>query len=135
MSRAERVPTEHLTRNAVIDIRQSRPHHVLTQQESLRLPSALQQRALTLGWRPEAIDIIDADLGLSATAAQPREGFTALLTQVTLGQVGLSLSSEVTRLCRHGSDGYPRLDSCGYRRGFLADRAGVSDPATPTGRV
>jgi DNA invertase Pin-like site-specific DNA recombinase len=119
----------------VLDLRQSTPHHVLTNQESLRLPYALQPRALTLGWRPEAIAIIDADVGRSATAAQPREGCKALLTQVTLGQVGMILSYAVTRLSRHGSDGYPRLDICGYRRGFMADRDGVSAPATPHGRV
>jgi hypothetical protein len=135
MRRSARVTTEPRTRTAVLDLRQSTPHHVRTPQERLRLPYALQPRALTRGWRPEASAISDADVGRSATAAQPREGCQAWLTQVTLGQVGMLLSSEVTRLSRHGSEGYPRLDICGYRRGVMADRDGVSAPATPHGRV
>lgn len=135
MSRSELVTAQHLARKAVIYIRQSSPHQVLTHQESLRLQYALQQRALTLGWRPEDIDIIDADLGLSATAAQHRQGFKEMVTKVTLGQVGIILSSEVTRLSRHGSDWYPLLDICGYRSGLIADRDGLYDPATPNGRL
>ncbi len=135
MSRSELVTAQHLARKAVIYIRQSSPHQVLTNQESLRLQYALQQRALTLGWRPEDIDIIDADLGLSATAAQHREGFKEVLTKVTLGEVGIILSSEVTRLSRNCSDWYPLLDICGYRSCLIADRDGVYDPASPNGRL
>jgi DNA invertase Pin-like site-specific DNA recombinase len=135
MSRSELVTAQHLARKAVIYIRQSSPHQVLTNQESLRLQYALQQRALPLGWRPEDIDIIDADLGLSATAAQHREGFKEIVTQVTLGQVGIILSAEVTRLSRNCSDWYPLLDICGYRSCLIADRDGIYDPATPNGRL
>ena len=135
MRRSARVTTEPRTRTAVLDLRQSTPPHVRTPQESLRLPSARQPRARTRGWRPAASAISDADVGRSATAAQPRAGCPAWLTQGTLGQVGLIRSSEVTRLSRHGSEGYPRLEICGYRRGVMADRDGVSAPATPHGRV
>jgi hypothetical protein len=51
MSRSELVTTDHLTRKAVIYIRQSTPHQVLTNQESLHLQYALRQRAIHLGWR------------------------------------------------------------------------------------
>jgi len=135
MSRSELVTAQHLARKAIIYIRQSSPHQVLTNQESLRLQYALQQRALDLGWRPEDIEIIDADLGLSATAAQHREGFKEIVTKVTLGQVGMILSSEVTRLSRNCSDWYPWLDICGYRCCLLADRDGVYDPTTANGRL
>src|SRR4030095_3439235 len=97
--------------------------------------NALQQRALSLGWRAEDIKIIDADLGLTATAAQHREGFKEIVTQVTLGQVGIILSSEVTRLSRNCSDWYPLLDICGYKGSLIADGDGVYDPATPNGRL
>ena len=49
MSISELVTTHHLTRQAIIYIRQSTPHQVLTNQESLRLQYALKQRALSLG--------------------------------------------------------------------------------------
>ncbi len=69
MSTSELVTAQHLQRKAIIYIRQSTPHQVLSNQESLRLQYALQQRALELGWRAEDIEIIDTDLGLTAAFA------------------------------------------------------------------
>jgi DNA invertase Pin-like site-specific DNA recombinase len=135
MSISELVTTQHLTRQAIIYIRQSTPYQVLTNQESLRLQYALKQRALSLGWRDDQIEIIDADLGLTATAAQHREGFKELLTKVTLEHVGIILSSEVTRLSRNCTDWYPLLDICGFKACLIADRDGIYDPATPNGRL
>ena len=135
MSRSELVNDHHLARNAVIYIRQSSPHQIITNQESLRLQYALRQRAQELGWHDKAIEIIDADLGLTAAQAQHREGFKDLLARVTLGQVGIILSYEVTRLSRNCSDWYPLLDLCGYKGCLIADRDGIYDPATPNGRL
>jgi DNA invertase Pin-like site-specific DNA recombinase len=135
MNKSELVTTQHLARKAVIYIRQSTPHQVLTNQESLSLQYALQQRAQSLGWRSQDIAVIDADLGLTGTAALHRQGFKDLLTQVTLGQIGIILSSEVTRLSRNCSDWYPLLDICGYKGCLIADGDGVYDPATPNGRL
>ena len=67
MSRSELVSPAHLQRKALIYIRQSTPHQVLSNQESLRLQYALQQRAIDLGWRQEDIEIIDADLGMTGS--------------------------------------------------------------------
>jgi DNA invertase Pin-like site-specific DNA recombinase len=60
-----------------------------------------------LGWPDEAIAIIDDDLGLTAASAAHREGFHPLIAPVTLEQVGLILSYDVTRLARNCSDWYP----------------------------
>jgi DNA invertase Pin-like site-specific DNA recombinase len=135
MSSSELVTPQHLARKALIYIRQSSPHQVLSNQESLRLQYALEQRALNLGWRAEDIEIIDADLGLTAAIAQHREGFKDVISQVTLGQVGIILSTEVTRLSRNCSDWYPLLDICGYKGCLIADGDGVYDPGTPNGRL
>ena len=48
---SELVTAEHLNRKAVVYIRQSTPHQVVSNQESLRLQYALCQRARELGWR------------------------------------------------------------------------------------
>ena len=135
MNRSEVVNDHHLARNAVIYIRQSSPHQVITNQESLRLQYALGQRAQELGWHDKAIEVIDADLGLTAAQAQHREGFKDLLARVTLGQVGIIFSYEVTRLSRNCSDWYQLLDLCGYKGCLIADRDGIYDPATPNGRL
>jgi DNA invertase Pin-like site-specific DNA recombinase len=135
MNTSELVTPSHLARKALIYIRQSSPHQVLSNQESLRLQYALKQRAISLGWRPEDIEIIDADLGLTATSAKHRKGFKELVSQVTLDQVGLILSIEVMRLSRNCSDWYPLLDLCGYKNCLIADRDGIYDPGSPNGRL
>src|SRR6266566_1528534 len=129
------ITPQHLTRKAVIYIRQSTPHQVLNHQESLRLQYALHERARQLGWPAAAIDIIDDDLGLTAASAAHREGFNALVAQVTLAQVGLILSYDVTRLSRNCSDWYPLLDLCCYKVCLIADGDGIYDPATVNGRL
>jgi DNA invertase Pin-like site-specific DNA recombinase len=131
MSTSELITSQHLARKAIIYVRQSTPHQAISHQESLRLQYALEQRAVTLGWRPEDVAIIDTDVGVSASSADLREGFKEVLAQVTLGQVGILLSYDVTRLARNCSDWYPLLDVCGYRGCLIADRDGIYDPSSP----
>jgi hypothetical protein len=124
---SELVTADHLNRKAVVYIRQSTPHQVVSNQESLRLQYALCQRARELGWREADIDVIDADLGMSGAAASHRQGFKDLVARVTLGEIGIILSIEVTRLARNCSDWYPLLDVCGHRACLIADRDGIYD--------
>src|ERR1700759_854742 len=124
-----------LGRKGVIYIRQSTPQQVLSNQESLRLQYALRQRARELGWCEADIEIIDRDLGRSGATATQREGFTDLIARVTLGEVGIIFSYEVTRLARNCSDWYPLLDLCGYRQCLIADVDGVYDPGSANGRL
>jgi len=135
MYSCEVITPQHLTRKAVIYIRQSTPHQALSHQESLRLQYALTEHAQALGWAPEAIEVVDTDLGHSAASAQHREGFNTLVGQVTLGQVGIILSYDVTRLSRNCSDWYPLLDLCSYKGCLIADVDGLYDPATANGRL
>ncbi|MFC3057401.1 recombinase family protein [Paenirhodobacter populi] len=132
---SELVQLTHLKRKAVVYIRQSTPHQVLSNQESLRLQYALRQRARELGWHEADIDVIDADLGLSAASAAHRGGFKELVGRVGLSEVGLILSVDVTRIARNCSDWYPLLDICGLRGCLIADRDGVYDPGSPNGRL
>ena len=98
--RSELVKPTHLARKAVVYIRQSTPHQVVSNQESLRLQYALRQRARELGWHEADIDVIDADLGQSGASAAGRSGFKELVGRVGLSEVGLILSIDVTRLAR-----------------------------------
>lgn len=135
MTTSELITPSHLARKALIYVRQSTLQQVLTNQESLRLQYALHLKALELGWQPDDIQIIDSDLGQTAAVAQNREGFKEVVSRVTLGEIGILLSSEVTRLSRNCSDWYPLLDICGYRHCLIADRDGVYDPASTNGRL
>jgi DNA invertase Pin-like site-specific DNA recombinase len=135
MITSELITPVHLARKAIIYIRQSTPNQMLSNQESLQLQYALEQRALDLGWRSDDIDIIDTDLGLTGASAEHREGFKEIISRVTLGHVGIILSYDVTRLSRNCSDWYPLLDLCGYKNCLIADRDGVYDPGSPNGRL
>jgi DNA invertase Pin-like site-specific DNA recombinase len=135
MRSSELVTSQHLARKAVIYVRQSTPNQVLTNRESLKLQYALEKRATGLGWRADDVEVIDSDLGFTASEASNREGFKELTARVTLGRVGIILSSEVTRLSRNCSDWYPLLDICGYKGTLIADHDGVYDPATVNGRL
>ena len=135
MTTSELITPQHLARQAMVYVRQSTPHQALSHQESLRLQYALAQRAVSLGWRPQDVVVVDADIGVTASSADHRTGFQELVAQVTLGQVGLILSYDVTRLARNCSDWYPLLDVCGYRRCLIADRDGIYDPGSANGRL
>ena len=126
MYSAEVITPQHLARKAVIYIRQSTPHQALSHQESLRLQYALTERARALGWAAEAIDVIDTDVGQSDRAPSIARASTPV-SQATLGQVGLILSDDVTRLLRNCSGCNPPLDLCGYKSCLIADVDGRND--------
>jgi len=125
----------HLSRKAVIDIRQSTGHQVLTNTESQQLQHAMREHARHLGWPEERIEVVETDLGRSAQSTAGRDGYKALLADVALGQVGIVLSYESTRLSRNCTDWYPLLDLCAYNQCLIADRDGVYDASTPNGRL
>jgi DNA invertase Pin-like site-specific DNA recombinase len=132
---SELVTDRHLCRKAMIYIRQSTANQVVTNQESLRLQYALRQRASDLGWDDANIEVVDVDLGLSGSTLSHREGFKDVIARVTLGEVGIILSYEVTRLARNCTDWYPLLDLCGFRQCLIGDRDGIYDPGSANGRL
>src|SRR5215467_7146003 len=135
MSTTPMVQPHHLSRKAVIYIRQSTGHQVLTNLESQQLQHAMREHAHHLGWPDERIAVVETDLGRSAQSTAGRDGYKALLAEVALGQVGIVLSYESTRLSRNCTDWYPLLDLCAYNQCLIADRDGVYDASTPNGRL
>lgn len=135
MSMTPVVQPHHLRRKAVIYIRQSTGHQVLTNLESQQLQHAMREHAWHLGWPNERIEVVARDLGRTAQSTDRRDGYKALLAEVALGQVGIVLSYESTRLSRNCTDWYPLLDLCAYNQCLIADRDGVYDAAPPNGRL
>jgi len=135
MITSQHIQAHHLTRKAIVYVRQSSPHQVVSHQESLRLQYALKQKALNLGWIEQNIETIDIDLGISGANIHQRTGFKDMLSKVALGEIGIIFSFEVTRLSRNCSDWYPLLDICGYNKCLIADNDGIYDPGTPNGRL
>ena len=72
-------------------------HH----QESTERQYRLRERAIALGWPASAVEVIDEDQGRSGRAAAHRPGFQRLVTAVGVGQVGLVLMLEASRLARN----------------------------------
>jgi DNA invertase Pin-like site-specific DNA recombinase len=60
----------------------------------------LVSRARQLGWPREAIRVIDGDLGISGSVTGQRDAFEGMVAEVALGQVGIILALEVSRLAR-----------------------------------
>jgi len=129
------VQVHHLNRNAVIYIRQSTGHQVLSNLESRRMQHAMRAEAQRLGWDDHRIEIVEANTGVSAQSTAGRDGYKNLLSEVALGHVGIVFSYESARLSRNCSDWYPLLDICAYKGCLIADRDGIYDPSSPNGRL
>ena len=97
-----KITPDHLAKKAMGYVRQSSPTQVLHHQESQRLPYALVERARALGWHQ--IEVIDDDLGHSASDGTRRVGCKKRLATVAVGDVGMILSTEVARLSRTEKD-------------------------------
>ena len=72
--------------------------------------------------------MIDQDLGLSGSGLSTRSGFAALAAEVALGQVGIVLALEVSRLARNNADWYRLLDLCGTTDTLIGDADGLYHP-------
>src|SRR5258705_9027471 len=123
-----KVTTAHRRRAAVVYVRQSTMAQVSRNRESTTRQYDLVARAAELGWPRSAVRVIDDDLGVSGASATGRAGFAELAAQVGLGQVGIVLALEVSRLARNNADWYRLLDLAGMTDTLIADADGVYHP-------
>jgi DNA invertase Pin-like site-specific DNA recombinase len=130
-----KIGKQHLSRDAIVYIRQSTPHQVRDNRESGARQYNLAERAAALGWPAGSITTVDEDQARSATSADHRHGFKELLAEVGAGQVGIVLSLEASRLARCCSDWHRLIEICGITRTVLADETAVYDPRDPNDRL
>jgi DNA invertase Pin-like site-specific DNA recombinase len=128
MSENSKVTASHLRRPAVVYVRQSTLAQVERNRESTARQYDLVGRAVALGWPRTGVRVIDEDLGASGTSTAGRSGFAELAAQVGLGQVGIVVSLEVSRLARNNTDWYRLLDLAGMTDTLIADADGVYHP-------
>jgi DNA invertase Pin-like site-specific DNA recombinase len=124
-----KIKPSHTQRSAFVYVRQSTPSQVQHNRESTARQYALADRARQLGWSKEQIVIIDQDLGLSGSSTDKRSGFTRMISEVALGEVGIILGLEVSRLARNNADWYRLLELCGVTDTLIGDNDGVYHPA------
>ena len=132
---SSKIAARHRERLAVVYVRQSTRQQVVGHQESTRLQYALVDRAVALGWEASRVVLIDDDLGKSGSSAEHRAGFQRLVTEVSLGHVGLVLGTEMSRLARSGKDWYQLLELCALGGCLLADTDGIYDPTEYNDRL
>jgi DNA invertase Pin-like site-specific DNA recombinase len=131
----EKIHRQHRERLAIVYIRQSTVQQVERHQESTRLQYALVDRALQFGWCRETIVVIDDDLGRSGATIEGRLGFQRLVAEVGLGNVGLVLGVEMSRLARSCRDWHQLLEICALFDTLIADADGVYDPTNYNDRL
>jgi hypothetical protein len=109
MSESGKITSSHLSRAAVIYVRQSTLIQVERNTESTARQYDLVRRARQLGWPGEAIQVVDGDLGISGSVTGQRAGFEGIVAEVALGQVGIILALEASRLARDNAAWYRLL--------------------------
>jgi DNA invertase Pin-like site-specific DNA recombinase len=117
---------ERLSRKAIVYVRQSKPSQLIHNQESTRLQFSLVDRARTLGF--PRIDVVDDDLGRTATGYVDRPGFERLAAEVCSGEIGAVFCVEGSRLARNGREWHHLIDLCGMVGAVIVDLDGVYDP-------
>src|SRR3954462_14136001 len=123
-----KITAVHRRRRAVVYVRQSTLAQVERNVESTARQYALRERAVELGWPPGSVVGVDEDLGRSGASSDGRVGFKELVAEVGLGQVGLILALETSRLARSSADWHQLLDLCAPTATLIADADGVYSP-------
>ena len=130
---AELLPAALLKRKAVVYVRQSTQTQVQTNLESQRRQYDLVEVARRHGFVD--IEVIDDDLGRSASGSVDRPGFERLVASVCAGDVGAVLCFDASRLSRNGRDWHHLLELCGLVQARVIDVEGVYDPCRPNDRL
>ena len=129
MSEASKVTASHRGRAAIVYVRQSTLAQLERNKESTLRQYDLVSRAADLGWPRASVQVIDDDQGVSGSSAAGRSGFAELAARVGLGQVGIVLALEVSRLARNNADWYRLIDLAAMTDTLVADADGIYHPS------
>jgi DNA invertase Pin-like site-specific DNA recombinase len=130
-----KVTSQHLEADAYLYIRQSTPRQVLENTESTQRQYALRDRAVALGWPLARIHVLDGDLGKSGSQSAGRDSFQKLVSEVALGNAGLVMGLEVSRLARNSADWHRLIELCSLSGALILDEDGIYDPSNFNDRL
>lgn len=130
---SEKIKPQHLSRKAILYVRQSSAYQVSHNLESQRLQYAMQDRLQHLGWRE--IDVVDEDLGRSAAGMVIRSGFERMVADVCLGKVGAVAAREVSRFARNSREWQQLVEVCRVVDTVLIDQDTVYAPRQSNDRL
>jgi DNA invertase Pin-like site-specific DNA recombinase len=128
-----KITPEHLSRRAVVYVRQSSPAQVLHNLESQRRQYELEEQARKAGFAN--VETIDADLGCSAGGHVQRPGFERLMAQILSQEVGAVYFLEASRLARNGKEWHSFIEFCAVVNTLLIDPEMVYDPQLGNDRL
>jgi DNA invertase Pin-like site-specific DNA recombinase len=123
---SDKVRPHHLERKALLYVRQSSAQQVLHNRESSTLQYAMRDRLAALGW--SQIEVIDDDLGRSASGTVQRAGFERMVAEVCLGKVGAVCAREVSRFARNSRDWQQLIEMCRVVDTVLVDHETIYAP-------
>ena len=129
MSSQQKITERHRQRRAIVYVRQSSPGQLERNTESAARQYALRERAVELGWPAASVVVVDEDTGRSGASTDGRLGFKELVADVGLGNVGLVLALEVSRLARCSADWHQLIDLCAMTGTLIGDSDGIYSPA------
>ena len=124
-----KIKPHHKEQMAYVYLRQSTMGQVLHHQESTERQYALKERAVSYGWMPESIRILDGDLGISGAQMSNRQDFKTLVADVSLNKVGAIFALEASRLSRCSSDWNRLFELCSLTDTLIIDQDGFYDPS------
>ena len=130
---SEKIRPGHLSRKAMLYVRQSSPNQVMRNKESRLLQYGMRKRLLDLGWRE--IDVVDEDLGKSAEGHIERTGFERMVAEVCLGKVGVVGARELSRYARNSREWQHLIEVCRVIDTLLVDHETVYDPRRGNDRL
>jgi excisionase family DNA binding protein len=133
MTSADLLPAAVLRRKAVVYVRQSTQAQVHSNLEGQRRQYELVDVARSRGFRE--VEVIDDDLGRSASGTVARPGFERLVASLCAGEVGAVLCFDASRLARNGRDWHHLLELCGLVDARVIDLDGIYDPCRPNDRL
>jgi len=123
-----KITSMHLSKKALVYIRQSTTRQVYENNESTLRQYALKDKLLALGWPAERIIIIDQDLGKSGAESKERSGFQGLVGDVSNNLIGAVACIECSRLSRNSADWSRLTQFCAFTNTLLIDADGIYDP-------
>src|SRR5438105_8411178 len=133
MTSSDALPEAVLKRKAVVYVRQSTQAQVQIHLESQRRQYELVDEARRRGFRD--VEVIDDDLGRSASGTVARPGFDKLVAWLCAGEVGAVLCFDASRLARNGRDWHHLLELCGLVEARVIDLDGAYNPWCPIDRL
>src|SRR4030088_846332 len=133
MTSTDVIPAAVLKRKAVVYVRQSTQSQVVTNLEGQGSQYDLVE--VDRQWVFADVEVIDDDLGRSASGMVARPGFERLVAWLCAGKVGAVLCFDASRLARNGRDWHHLLELCGLVEARVIDLDGVYNPCRPNDRL